>query len=80
MRQELSQFGIGVTYDGTKMDDATVKLNGGTVLGTESAPVEIDLNVDNKITFDAANPYMMHILNATMTMMYCLLSIMTMLL
>ena len=50
-----SQFGIGVTHDGTKMDDATVKLNGSTVLGTESTPVEIDLNVDNKITFDAAN-------------------------
>ena len=46
-----SQFGIGVTHDGTKMDDATVKLNGSTVLGTESTPVEIDLNVDNKITF-----------------------------
>ena len=75
-----SQFGIGVTHDGTKMDDATVKLNGSTVLGTESTPVEIDLNVDNKITFDAAMPYMMHILNILMTMMYCLLSIMTMLL
>ena len=50
-----SQFGIGVAHDGTKMDDATVKLNGSTTLGSETDPVEIDLNVDNKITFDAAN-------------------------
>ena len=50
-----SQFGIGVAHDGTAMDPAEVKLNGSATLGSETAPVEIDLNVDNKITFDAAN-------------------------
>ena len=57
-----SQFGITVKYNETEeMNAATVKLNGIAVSetagndGAADAPVEIDLNADNEITFDAPN-------------------------